>query len=263
MKEGNRDFKGIWIPKQIWLSNDLTLQEKIFLVEIDSLDNCEGCFARNIYFAKFFGLSVRRVQTIISSLVNKGYISLELIYKAGTKEVEKRVMKIISPLPRSNIHDPHEGKFQTPRSDVREGHEGIFVDNNTVNNTINNTSNKRVKKHTYLEFVKLTKDEYKKLIERLGQHSTDDYIERLNNYIGSKGKRYKSHYHTILAWNRRDVSNGQHKGSNNKGNEQGKTQPRTSKSMGEDGYNTTDAADKVIERYGDGIDTSDLEDLPF
>jgi len=30
-------------------------------------------------------------------------------------------------------------------------------------------------------------------------------ITKLNNYIGSKGKKYKSHYHTILNWSRRDI----------------------------------------------------------
>ena len=63
-----RDFKGIWIPKEVWLSNDLTLQEKVFLVEIDSLDNEEGCYASNQYFADFFGLSTTRVSLIIKSL---------------------------------------------------------------------------------------------------------------------------------------------------------------------------------------------------
>lgn len=38
----NRDFKGVWIPKEIWLSTELTLQEKVMLVEIDSLDNEDG-----------------------------------------------------------------------------------------------------------------------------------------------------------------------------------------------------------------------------
>jgi len=42
------------------------------------------------------------------------------------------------------------------------------------------------------------------LTERLGQALTTDYIERLDNYIGSKGKKYKSHYHTILSWVRKD-----------------------------------------------------------
>ncbi|WKX76342.1 hypothetical protein [Zobellia laminariae] len=35
----NRAFKGIWIPKSIWLSRELTIQEKVFIVEIDSLEN--------------------------------------------------------------------------------------------------------------------------------------------------------------------------------------------------------------------------------
>jgi len=34
-----RNFKGIWIPKEIWLNEKLSLQEKVFLVEIASLDN--------------------------------------------------------------------------------------------------------------------------------------------------------------------------------------------------------------------------------
>ena len=32
--EDKRAFRGIWIPKEIWLSKDLTLQEKVFIVEI-------------------------------------------------------------------------------------------------------------------------------------------------------------------------------------------------------------------------------------
>jgi hypothetical protein len=37
MKE-NRDFKGVWIPKEIWINTDLSIIEKVLLVEIDSLD---------------------------------------------------------------------------------------------------------------------------------------------------------------------------------------------------------------------------------
>ena len=49
MKE-NRDFKGVWIPKEIWLNTDLSIIEKVLLVEIDSLDNSDrGCFASNEY----------------------------------------------------------------------------------------------------------------------------------------------------------------------------------------------------------------------
>ncbi len=71
-------------------------------------------------------------------------------------------------------------------------------------NTDKNVKNDKTGKKVYGEFVWLTEDEYQKLVERLGQAQTNDYIERLNNYIGSKGKKYKSHYHTILSWVRKD-----------------------------------------------------------
>ena len=48
-----RDFKGIWIPSTIWTSLDLSLLEKVIIVEISSLDNADGCFATNSYFGKF------------------------------------------------------------------------------------------------------------------------------------------------------------------------------------------------------------------
>ena len=62
-----------------------------------------------------------------------------------------------------------------------------------------------IPKSLYLEYVKLTDDEYKKLLDKLGKSKLDDYIERLNNYIGSSGKKYKSHYHTILNWIKKDI----------------------------------------------------------
>lgn len=57
-------------------------------------------------------------------------------------------------------------------------------------------------KREYGEFknVLLTDEEYKKLenINALSQ------IEKLSSYIASTGKRYKSHYATILNWDRRE-----------------------------------------------------------
>lgn len=89
-----RKFLGIWIPREIWLSEDLTLQEKVFIVEINSLDNNDGCFASNAYFGKFFGLSTVRVSQIISSLTEKNWLTSHLTYKEDSKEVDKRILKI-------------------------------------------------------------------------------------------------------------------------------------------------------------------------
>jgi hypothetical protein len=74
----DRDFKGIWIPKEIWLSPSLSLMEKVLFVEISSLDNERGCFASNGYFAEFFGVSDRQIRTYLSSLKAKGFITVTI-----------------------------------------------------------------------------------------------------------------------------------------------------------------------------------------
>ena len=43
MEKPSRDFKGIWIPKEIWESEQLSIMEKVLFVEIHSLDNERGC----------------------------------------------------------------------------------------------------------------------------------------------------------------------------------------------------------------------------
>lgn len=73
-----RDFKGIWIPRDVWLSPFLSLMEKVIYVEIHSLDNERGCFASNGYFAKFFGVSERQIRTYIGSLRDKGFVTVTI-----------------------------------------------------------------------------------------------------------------------------------------------------------------------------------------
>lgn len=124
-----RSFKGIWIPKEIWLDKNLTLQEKVFLVEITSLDNDDGCFASNAYFSEFFGLTKQRVSQVINGLIDKKLLTVKLYYKTGTKLVEKRVLKVSSIFDRG-IKESKEGYQEN-----FQGYQEKFKDNNTVNNT--------------------------------------------------------------------------------------------------------------------------------
>ncbi|MHC5268205.1 hypothetical protein ACYSNO_03300 [Enterococcus sp. LJL98] len=95
IKNESRNFKGVWIPKHIWLATNLTLQEVCFLAEIESLDNEEGCYAANSHFAEFFGLSKSRSSEVINSLGKKGFISIDLIYCEMGKTVEKRIIRVL------------------------------------------------------------------------------------------------------------------------------------------------------------------------
>ena len=72
---------------------------------------------------------------------------------------------------------------------------------------IKELKNEKNIKEQYLELVFLTSDQYQKLIDKFGKPITEDYIERLNNYGHNKPKefkKYNSHYHTILNWQRKD-----------------------------------------------------------
>lgn len=78
MEKAPRDFKGVWIPKEIWLSGQLSLIEKVLFVEIHSLDNERGCYASNRHFAEFFDISERQIRTYIGSLKQKGFITVTI-----------------------------------------------------------------------------------------------------------------------------------------------------------------------------------------
>ena len=72
----NRSFKGVWIPKEIWINDKLTWVDKLIFTEIDSLDNENHCTASNKYLASFIGCSENKVSQAISKLIKLGYISI-------------------------------------------------------------------------------------------------------------------------------------------------------------------------------------------
>lgn len=110
----DRAFRGIWIPAEIWESKDLSITEKVMLVEIDSLCNDpeKGCYKNNSSFAEFFDLSESRVSEIISSLKDKGFIRVE--YKRqGSKIVGRNIFMV-------NRHERPEFKDKSP--EAKENH---------------------------------------------------------------------------------------------------------------------------------------------
>lgn len=69
-----REFRGVWVPSEVWLDARLTAIEKMILVEIDSLDGEEGCYASNQYLAEFCQCSQAKVSAAISKLRKLGYV---------------------------------------------------------------------------------------------------------------------------------------------------------------------------------------------
>jgi len=127
----NRDFKGVWIPKEVWMDEKLSWMEKLFLVEVDSLNAEKGCFASNAYFGEFFQLSNSRVSEIIKSLVSKGYITTFLLYDG--KQVKQRILTPTVPIRKL------EGGIRKTEEGYSEKAKGI---NTLINNTSINSTNK-------------------------------------------------------------------------------------------------------------------------
>lgn len=162
-----RDFKGIWVPKEVWLDKELSWIEKFLLVEIDSLDNEEGCWASNEYFSKFFGVSKDRISKLISGLKRKGYLTVQLVYKEGTKTIDKRIVRITHRYRRKCLEgvggnaDTRIGESaDTPIGENTEDNNTSI--NNTVNNTLNNTT-----KETVLSLIDKFSDQNQELKEAL------------------------------------------------------------------------------------------------
>nr|DAH14860.1 MAG TPA: replisome organizer protein [Caudoviricetes sp.] len=161
-----RQFKGVWIPKDIWVNDNLNLQEKCFLTEINSLDDEErGCFALNEHFAKFFNLSKNRCSEVIKSLQDKGYIDVNYKYE-GRKIVERTIRvknKFFTP---SEFRLPPSENRLTPSISRQTPSENL-VDRITIEN------NNRV----YI-------DEHSFMPPKLEE--VDAYCRERNNYVDAK-----------------------------------------------------------------------------
>lgn len=90
MAAAKREFKGIWIPKEIWLSRELSAMEKLVFAEIHSLDNDFGCVAGNEHFVQMFDITPRTVQRLIKSLKDKGIIEVTI-----SKSNDTRVLRVL------------------------------------------------------------------------------------------------------------------------------------------------------------------------
>lgn len=136
MAENERDFKGVWIPKSVWLDERLTALDKVILVEIDSLDNGErGCFASNKHIADFCQCSETKVSKSISDLIKYGYLYVQKF--DGRQRELKSSLTEIAKLPCK------KNKAETQK----------VQQSNTSNNTVNKTNKKKESKNSFNDII--------------------------------------------------------------------------------------------------------------
>lgn len=125
----SRNFKGIWIPAEVWLDKSLSYFEKALLSEIHSLEGENGCFASNEYLCEFFNERERKIQEGISILKARGYIAI--------KSFDGRQRILITTL------NPNNDKSLFSTSGVRNSaplgcqnpHPSLYIDNKAYTTT--------------------------------------------------------------------------------------------------------------------------------
>lgn len=218
MYETVRQFKGVWIPKEVWLDEGLTYFEKAVYAEIDSLDGDEGCFASNKYLAGFFGCTERHIRRALAHLSELGYVKTEMF------DGRKRVIKICrifseteqmqggTKMSRGDIDVLSEGTGMSsqrgqecpPRNsyNIDDNIAYISSDDDIESSVVVGEENKR---ELLKSGVMLSGTQIDSLLELLSVEEFDEYCDKLGAWKQKHpGKTCRSDYKIILQWAKED-----------------------------------------------------------
>lgn len=218
MYETVRQFKGVWIPKEVWLDEKLTYFEKAVYAEIDSLDGEDGCFASNKYLAEFLHCTERHVIRAIAHLKELGYIDTEVfdgrkrvikICRIFSEQEQAQRVTFMSP-PDINVRaDLTQMSGQTrqechPRNsyNIDDNIAYISSDDDIGSSVIFGEENMR---ESLKSGVMLSDKQMDSLLELLSVEEFDEYCEKLGAWKQKHpGKTCRSDYKIILQWAKED-----------------------------------------------------------
>ncbi len=135
-------LKGLWIPAEILLNEDLSDKEKIILAIILYLsEETKSCFASNKYIANIVKVTHERVSKIISALKDKGYVSVKLKYKKDSKEIEQRQI-----IPKPENINRYSQKLQEgiEENNYLDSQKQLYTIDKNDKDIINNIKNKKI-----------------------------------------------------------------------------------------------------------------------
>ena len=231
---------------QGWMVSELGLKGNALAVYAIiygfSQDGASEYAGSSRYLCEWLGCSKRTILTVLADLTEQGHLEKKTLIKNGItfcnyvavrkgQETMQEGGEIISPV----VKNLHQGGEKISPGVVKNLHQGGENSSPHITRDNNRYISKEIKKeepaapspssdgeekpvkHKYGEYnnVLLTDKELAKL---KAEYPTDweIRIERLSEYIASKGAKYKSHYATIRAWANRDkkqaatVARGKH-----------------------------------------------------
>ncbi|EPH86962.1 hypothetical protein D922_04470 [Enterococcus faecalis 06-MB-DW-09] len=157
---GHRSYFAI-IPANVRYDKNLAANAKLLYGEITALANEKGyCWAGDRYFAELYDVSKTTIQNWLKSLVENGYITKEVIYREGTKEILSRYIRIVAYPTQDNLGTPTQ--------------ENLRDNNTSFNKTINNTNKEEVDTSS-----RKYSDEHFLLASKLQKNLIDDFPKEI------------------------------------------------------------------------------------
>ena len=208
-----RQAKGIWIPIEIWENKELTWNEKILFIEIDSFTtNEKDCYISNEYIAKLLGVTENSANRVLSSLINKGYVIKTAF------DGRKRYVK--TALSYSRAEYPQESKQGIPERIGRDNSKEYIYKTNTKtdNKEISTNVDTKKEKSNFDKFndwlkentpnvlklsSQMTEEQFNKLRAKYDFDQMSYILLQMENYKGL-AKKYTSVYLTFNNWAKRE-----------------------------------------------------------
>lgn len=133
-----RDFKGVWIPKELLFEPGINKLQMAMITEISSLSvGNMGCFASNKHFAEFLNVSSPRASQLITDLESKKYVKTKKFSNPdNSKQIIRREIYLLRKFngvlnkfnePTKKIKSPYLENYKE-----REPSLDNHIDNNTV-----------------------------------------------------------------------------------------------------------------------------------
>ena len=134
------------IPADVRYDKSLRPNEKLLYGEITALTQKTGeCWASNNYFADLYDVTPQAISKWILDLEKRGYVTIRYIKSENSNNIDKRIITMVS----TNIDRVSTKNW--------EGYQQKFKENNT-------SINKEEEKENIKEKVKMTNDDFKKVV---------------------------------------------------------------------------------------------------
>ena len=191
---GKKQIRFIIVPMFVIDDNRLLYGEKLLFCEIASNSLEKGyCWFSNRHLATLFHISERTASRWINDLKAKAYITIEIICRTGSKEIEERRIKV-------NTSNPMLAEYMKwyrqpcPQGTATDYKPPVVTDGAGNNKGMNNIC---LKDGTN---VLLSPEEYQSLINEFGKQKFDTCIMEYSNWKRKVNAHPKSDFDSLKKW---------------------------------------------------------------